>query len=619
MKIFEELNKVKLNYNTRVNILQNADQSIGALRFWQKDLIRMIEFYSSSKYLNGQKDELGRDKPFYNIINGVIDTENAAKDIDTKQIEIISMDGEHQDQAFMMNKELKIWMNQVNFGKTLNEMRDIHSRYGSLLVKKCTRIMQNKKQVYVDMPAWKNVWNDQIDILGQPIVEIHWMTPSDVLSMKDWHHQSEAIKSAQQKDSNHSRVPVYEMRGWFPRSYFKEAVGKSDEIAEGDHTDYSYQLYYMSGIVGQGMVSLYEEDDTEQVYKFLARKPKPGRSFGIGIPEEGEEAQVWTNDAVLKQYRALEYASKVVGQSASRKLKGRNMLTEVDDGQILEHEDNKPITTVPLVPPGGMAQFSGIISQWWDQFERASSAYNAQRGQQTLSHTPARLQMLLIQQSRAVYDNLRQDMGLLLEEIFNDWVLPSLVDGLTTEHILAAEFTSDELKELDHNYAVYQANEEATSRILSGQIVYPEDYESFIQSTKDSLAKNKSRRFLSIPKNYYQDLDAKVYVITTGEQKDKAATLDAINNIMMTYAKNPQALQDPVLALLFKEAVQMAGVGVSSLQLSTAITEQGKLAQAAQADQQQANQSQPAPGQASPVATVSAKPALTRATYAPVR
>lgn len=620
MKIYDELSKVKKRYNTRINILENADQSIGALRFWQKELIRMIEFYSNSKYLNGQKDELGRDKPFYNIVNGVIDTENAAKDIDTKNISILSMDGDHQHEAFMMNHELKKWMNETNFAKTLNDIRDTHSRYGGVLVKKVHGVDDDgNKQLFIELPAWKNVWNDQVDILNQPIVEIHWMLPSELLGMKGWKNQAQAIKQAMDKDTNRFRVPVYEMRGTFPRSYFKEISDPNYKVSDDDLNDWSYQLYYLAGTPDQGMICLYEEDDTEQVYKFLARKPKPGRAMGVGVIEEGEEAQVWTNDAVLKQYRAMEYSSKVVGQSASRKLKGRNMLTEVDDGQILEHEENKPITVVPLVPSGGMAQFGNIITQWYDQFEKASSAYNAQRGAQGLSHTPARLAMLQLQQSKGVFQIIRQDMGFLIEDILNDWVLPFLADQLTKEHILASEFSPEELKEIDHNFATYNANEEAKKRILADEIVYPEDYASFMQSTKDSMAKNKAHRFLDIPKNYYKDLDAKVYVNTTDEQKDRADVLEKITNIMMIYAKNPGALQDPVLSLLFKEAVEVSGIGISSVQLMAAINDQGKMMQANTAAK--LSPTTPAlPGQVTPpVQPTQAQPQVTPATYAQVR
>jgi hypothetical protein len=51
-----------------------------------KDIIRTIEFYTSSQYLSGNKDELNRDKPFYEISNYRVTTAKVATDIDVKDI-----------------------------------------------------------------------------------------------------------------------------------------------------------------------------------------------------------------------------------------------------------------------------------------------------------------------------------------------------------------------------------------------------------------------------------------------------------------------------------------------------------------------------------------------------
>src|SRR3990167_6628534 len=129
LRITKYIEQCVMAYNKPVVI-------VGGLYFRQRELIRMIEFYTNSKYLNGNRDELGREKPFYNIINGMCDVENAAKDIDTKDIIVTSDDGQHYAESFLLSKDVYQWMKQENFAKTLNEMRDAHTRYGSLLVKK---------------------------------------------------------------------------------------------------------------------------------------------------------------------------------------------------------------------------------------------------------------------------------------------------------------------------------------------------------------------------------------------------------------------------------------------------------------------------------------------------
>lgn len=566
-------------------------------------MIKTIEFYSNSKYLNGDKDELGRDKPFYNIVNGMVDVEKAAKDIDTKDIQATSDDGEHYTESFLMSKDIYEWMKETNFAKTLNEMNETHSRYGSLLVKKCLEKNEDGEKILkIELPEWKNVMTDQIDIANGVIVETHYMLPTEIMKMSEWKNKKEAIKlgrTENEKNYNGKRIPVHEVRGEFPKDFIGELESENAPSPDPDTTEFSYQLYYLAGDIGGKLVPLYWEDDTEKVYKYLPRKKKSGRSFGVGVVEEGEEPQVWTNDAVLKQYRALEYTSKAIGQSASKKLKGRNLLTEVDDGTILEHEDGKPITPVQLLPSGGLAQYQNLITQWYSQFERASSAYAAQRGETPPSGTPFRLQAAILQQSGGVFDDLQEDLGNFIIELFNEkgWILDHLAKKLNTKHILSHEFSLEELKEIDRNFSSRKANDEAIDQILNkGEPIQSiEQYEQFRSIAEEFIKQTKNHRFLDVPEDYYKKFKAKITINVTGEQKNKAAVLESLINIMTVYAKNPQLAQDPVLAQIFMKIVELSGAGISPVSLMGAIEEQAKMREQQAMEQQMAPEEQGQP------------------------
>src|SRR6185369_9976454 len=175
-------------YDIPINIVEG-------LPFKQKDVIKMIEFYGNSKYLNGQKDDLGRDKPFFQILNGVAEVENAAKDIDTKDINATSDDPNHYVEAFLQSKDIYEWMKLVKFGKTLNEMVDTHTRYGSLLVKKEITTVDGEKQITIGLPEWKNVINDQLFMLKGAIIEKHRLFPWEVVDKSEvWKNIEDALK-----------------------------------------------------------------------------------------------------------------------------------------------------------------------------------------------------------------------------------------------------------------------------------------------------------------------------------------------------------------------------------------------------------------------------------------
>lgn len=592
-KIITELDNIKINYEKTIDL-------IPGLPFSQKRQIKTIEFYSNSKYLNGQKDELGREKPFMQILNAICDVENTAKDLDTKDINITSDDSNHYLESWLLSKDIYVWMKEVDFAKTLNDMRDTHTRYGSLLVKKCYKKTEDGKTLSLELPEWKNVMTDQVNILGGAIVEVHWMDANEISKMAEW--DKTAVKQVLAKFRNQSsskRAPVYEIRGWFPQSFIKDVNGEKGSVA--DETKYSYQLYYVIGNpvdiknanFTDGLVPVYWEDNTEEIYKYLKRKPRSGRDFGVGVFEEGEEAQVWTNDAVLKQFRAMEYTSKVVAQSASRKLKGRNLLNETDDGTILEHEDGKPIEVLNLLPSGGLQQYNNLITQWYSQLEKTTSAYAAQRGDTPPSGTPYRLQATVLQQSSSVFKTLQQEFGIFITEIIEDWVLPYLATRLNQEHILAYDFSPEELKEIDNKFSMHEANAKAAEAILSGQIVTQEQYDGWMAMAGDFIKQTKGQRFINIPKDFYKNLKAKVTVNVTGEQRNKAATLESLNNILITYASNPTLSQDPVASQLLAKIIELSGSGISPVSITSAINEKNKAMQ--QQPQMQATGQNPAP------------------------
>jgi len=573
MKITSTLEKIKSNYDKPIDIIEG-------LSFSQKKQIRTIEFYSNSKYLKGNKDELGREKPYYQILNAICDVEDSAKDVDTKDVNITSDDNGHYEKSWLMSKDVQVWMKETNFAKTLNDMRSVHTRYGSLLVKKVTKKDEDgEKQLYIEMPEWKNVITDQVNILQGEIVETHWMTPIELSKMTEWKNKEKILEKI--KDEG-KRIPVYEVRGEFSQAVIKDCAGL--KYTPKDENVFSYQLYYIAGNPvdagtqekGDAFIPLYWEDNTERVYKYLARKPKAGRAFGVGVTEEGEEAQVWTNDAVLKQQRAMEYTTKVIGQSASKKLKGRNLLTETDDGTILEHEENKPIMPINLLPSGGLQQYTNLINQWYDQLEKTTSAYSAQRGDTPPSGTPFRLQATVLQQSSSVFKTLQQEFGIFITELLEDWVMPFLSKRLNQEHILAYEFSPDELKKIDKAFTVSDANKRAIQMVMSDKGFTQEEYDSWIENADEFIKKTKSQRFISIPKDYYKDLKPKITVNITGEQRNKAATLESLSNILTVYASNPNISSDPVASQLLARIIELSGAGISPVQITSAMNEKTK-------------------------------------------
>lgn len=87
----------------------------------------MIEYYSNDTYLFSEEGDEYKKRPFMQILNAICDVENAAKDLDTKDIQITSDDANHYLESWLLSKDIYVWMKESNFAKTLNDMRDTHT------------------------------------------------------------------------------------------------------------------------------------------------------------------------------------------------------------------------------------------------------------------------------------------------------------------------------------------------------------------------------------------------------------------------------------------------------------------------------------------------------------
>jgi hypothetical protein len=68
------------------------------------------------------------------------------------------------------------------------------------------------------------------------------------------------------------------------------------------------------------------------------------------------------------------------------------------------------------------------------------------------------------------------------------------------------------------------------------------------------------RRQFKLAENLFDDWKGSVDVITTGEQENKDTMMETLFNLFQVVAKFPQVLQNPVMARLFNQMVETAGV-----------------------------------------------------------
>lgn len=555
LPIFAELDRQNENYNNGFITL------VDGLNFSQWNTLKKIEFYSNSQYLTGNKDELGRDKPFYNIVNYRVNVAVRATDLDVKDIKITSDNPEFTEYAFLYNHEAYEWMKESDFSLFLNTFGQTRARYGGVLVKKCQyKEPGEQEELEIEVVAWKNVVTDLIDIANGVITEKHYLLPNELAEKKDvWDNVEKALELGTRQQKNQqggyaqtetTRIPVYEMTGVFSENFDPE-IGET-----GDKTNFKLMRFIIAGDTDR--ILLFKEDLDESPYKYLSWENIPGRGLGRGVVEEGFEAQRWTNDAVIGETNAMTLSGKVIVTTDSEDV-GNNAITDLVNGSVIKHKRGETVASLSLLP-ASFPEYANLKTGWDTQIQRSTNTFDAVTGETMPSGTPLGSLAIQAQQASSYFDYKREEAGVFITEIFNDWVLPFLAKRINKAHILSTEFSGDELLKIDESFATHLVNQEVKAKILSGQIVSPEEYTAGIDFVKQTLNKRGSRRFLDIDSNYFKDFQPKVSVIITKELQDLDAEKTSLDYILKVFAANPNAMQNPLLAKVIGKQAEISGI-----------------------------------------------------------
>jgi hypothetical protein len=543
--------------------------------FSQYETLRTIELYCNSRFTTGNTDELGREKPFYNITKFRVNVATRATDLDTKDVHIEAEGPGNYAQSFLLTLFNRNWIKKADFASFLNRMGHTRAKYGGVLVMKT----EHGDELKLHVVPWKDAITDQVDIRSGPKVIRHAYTPAklkEVAESTGWKNVDDAISTAKRsREANASQdgkenrtlgenIEVWEVHAVLPTAYLKD---EADCTAE-DYATYSRQLHIVvldesqkpetgdqAAITG---VTLFAGTESEDPFKYLPWEEVDGRGLGVGPAEDTTEAQVWTNYSVKQKKDALDLAGKIIFQTADSSIAAKNILTDLENGSILTHAVNGPITQVNNVP-ASIPAFESVLKEWDLQAERVTSTSPSLTGETLPSGTPFRLAALLNQESASMFVYRRQEAGLFVQEIYRDWILPYLVKQIKKQTVLTAELSDEERDMLADLLSSNAAETAAKDSILSGAMFTQIDKDAVRASAKERELSAGKRRSFTLPKDFFTD-DFNVEVVTTGEQKNKAVVLETLYNVFSVVAQNPQVLADETMRRLFNQLVETAGV-----------------------------------------------------------
>jgi hypothetical protein len=554
--------------HARDEYFSKSIEVVPGYEFHQYETLRTIELYHNSRFKTSNTDELKREKPFYNICKFRVNVAVRATDLDTKDVVIEADDVGAYAQSFVLSLKNRKWMKETDFDALLNAMGETRAKYGHVVVKKVER----PGELQIHVVPWRDLITDQVDITNGVKIERHFYSPSDLQNMVKfgWTNIPDAIATAERQQdatvtgkSRYNRtlganIEVWEVHGVLPDSYLPENA----DVEDADKT-YSRQMHIV--VLDEQQkdetkgVSLFEGTETDDCYKDLAWEKVPGRGLGVGVIEDLFEAQVWTNYSVKQKKDMLDLAGKIIFQTADANIAAKNVLTDLENGSIITTSPNYPLTQVNNAPVG-LGALASLMEDWDTQAQNATSTYPAILGS-TPPHANAafRLQASLQNEATAIFEYRRQELGIFVREIYRDWVLPFLVKQIQKTTEFVGEMTPDEVDTISDLIADYETKAKVKSTILSGKVITQPQADAFKVALKQAHVKAGPKRKFKFPKGFFKG-DYNVQVNTTGEQQDNQKMLTGIFQIFGAIGQNPTILNDPRMANLFNQAMELLGV-----------------------------------------------------------
>lgn len=567
----------------------------GNEEYSQSQLIHYVNCTRLSRYVSDSAtDDILGDYPYDNVSKFRSRLEARATDFDTSHIVIEPLNGSREARvsAMIATKSLARKMRQIRFGNTLNKICDILPEYGGVLVK--------KTKDGVNVVPWENVITDFSNILGGVIIERHYLLPSELKKNTNWLNLDDAIATAAEakkelalKKGNTESVEtiselieVWELHGMVSTAMYKTAEGAlaGEEYVPEDDDYYSFvNAQIIVAPLGKddngNMQGIYlkvnEEGDIEDIYRYKARNPLPGRGLGQGIPEELMEHQRWHNFYKTEEARAVAVGGKVLFVTNDGNVVDSIYEEGIDHGTILKIGEDKMFQQLSTVPTS-VPVYQGIREEWSTSGDKLTNSFAVALGSQEFSDTPFKAQYLQDINSNSQFKQYYEEISEeLVQPIVEEWLLPDALNEAAQDDEIYETFSRAELKLIDDVIIEKTLAERlADITVTEKRVISPEELELMRSAMRNELQAGGTKRSLKGIKTFIKrEVLGNVTVHSSDERRNKEALFQSYSTALTLFAETDPArlaIRDRILdqmgvtkeelSLYVEEAAQMVGM-----------------------------------------------------------
>lgn len=552
MEILKQINKELMDYQSKqLQIVPN-------LFFNQKKTIETIYFYHNSQFKTGDYDDEGDRKYFFNIVRNPCKVFSKAIDFDTKNIRLLTTGGGDPLKTWFMERDLKYWMRDKQFGKTLNRIFRELPIYGSVVLK-----IVDGTPYFVDLRNF--VVEQGADTLSDSnyIIEMHPYTPGEFRSLgkkMKWKNIEKIIEEFHKmKDCPHIRV--FERYGEVSED---TPQGKKYSYKKVLWADVGSDLYDQNN--GQ-LVAKYPgfelssvdwtPEETKETYWEFHKDKIPGRWLGVGVVEELFEPQIKQNETANLESKSAYWNALKVWQTRDLAF-NRNLKTDVSNGQVLNAESE--ITQVNVAEQNG-AFFNEQTTKWLRNRDELTFSYDAIQGERSPAGTPLGSTQISVTQTLSYFEGIQEEIALDIKEMLYEVIIPQFEKDNTAEHTLRLVGKDlDTYVEMVKNDMVMK---ELVRQIVSGRPFPTNEDKDMIGIAIEESIKQGKEKILTIPKGFYSGLKYDVDIDITGESVDTRVRAATFYALLQAITADPTILSDPSKRAFLTAYAEQGGVNLS--------------------------------------------------------
>lgn len=525
--------------------------------FNQKQVIEDVIRLYNSKFEKGEYDRQGFKKYFFNIVRNPCYVSSKAIQFETKDILVLPAGGQNPMYSWIMDKDLKQWMKENNFGKTLNDIFYNLPIYGTVVLKKANNNLHlvDLRNLIVEQTA------DSL-ISAAYVIEQHRYTPYE-LRKQNWDKDKIEKVIKAWRETKNPYIRIVERYGELTE---EEMEGGGDPnkhkytrtiafIPEG--RDITTQQLDKWNIPSGGIVIDQDEVTPDEFpYREFHWEKIPGRWLGIGRVELLSDPQMRTNEIVNLRVKSSYFAAMNLFQSRDDNVK-KNLLKSFMSGDVITALDR-----IERVPTEDRALGSMDLEErkWSGIRDELTLTYDVVRGERMPAGTPLGSAQMAAQMVTSYFEGIQKRVGLMLKEVLYNDVIPMFKKQ--KEHYV--RLVGEDLDKWHNLKIAEKTNKELLKFVFEKNRVPTKTQFEVMKSVISDKEKSDKKEIL-IPKDFYKDIKYRVDIVITGEARNVQVEMANNAMILQMIQQDPEVLKDPAKRKVFSKVLESMGKTIEDI------------------------------------------------------